>query len=474
MQRVIVAASMRRHRRASTVVAASVVFAGGAALAQPKGPSAAPPLPPPTRFAPVIDDPMLAPPARAATELGSWAEARKLLAAGSTELRRADAGIARADGRARQARAALRPTARFSAEASIDLLHPDTAPNIPPGADYTPTSPLVTGAISVRSPLLDLAARRGRDAAEADQRVAALDRADAERQVAQRAARALIAVVAAERAAELNRVGLRQALERAALGKRTYELGAATELDVVRTDQDVALARAALIAGDEQLRRAREALGLALGVDGAVGVRPGLAGDGLLVEIGERCHPLKTGEERADVAAALAAVEAARARKAQAKAGYLPSIDFTSNLFAYTTDPAPGRFASWTVGLVLSVPIWEGGARAGAIAERAAAEADAVAVTDDVRRNAKVEASRARRGEDVAGSLVTAATDARSLAERIDAMTRRSFEIGRATSLELVQSAAALRQAELTLSLREFERLQAQVDTLLTESRCVP
>jgi hypothetical protein len=53
-------------------------------------------------------------------------------------------------------------------------------------------------------------------------------------------------------------------------------------------------------------------------------------------------------------------------------------------------------------------------------------------------------------------------------------MTRRSIEIGRATSLELVQSAAALRQAELTLSLREFERLAAQVDALLTEARCVP
>ena len=60
------------------------------------------------------------------------------------------------------------------------------------------------------------------------------------------------------------------------------------------------------------------------------------------------------------------------------------------------------------------------------------------------------------------------------LAARVDAMTRRSFEMGRATSLELVQSAGVLRQAELTLAQREAARLAAEVEALLTEARCVP
>ena len=82
------------------------------------------------------------------------------------------------------------------------------------------------------------------------------------------------------------------------------------------------------------------------------------------------------------------------------------------------------------------------------------------------------EVARARRGVDVAEALVKAAAEARALAEQTDQLTRRSFEIGRSTSLELVQSAAALRQAELALALREFELVQARLDAFLTEARC--
>ncbi len=467
---------MCRTRSTAALVAALFVATGVAhAQPAPRAPAKpAPPAPPLPRFAPVIDDPLLAPPAGARTELASWADAQRLLASGATDIRRAQARVARAAARVRGARAALLPTADLSAAATMDLLHPGTAPGVPPGPDYAPTSPLGTLTLSASQSLLDVAAWRGRAVAAADQRGAVANRVDAERRVAQQVARAIITVAASERAAELNRVGLRQSLERAALGKRTFELGAATELDVVRTAQDVALARSALIAGDDELQVAREALALALGVEGDVGVRAGLAGDGLLAELAARCRPLRGDEERADLAAAEAEVEAARALRAQARAGYLPTVDLTTSVSAFTTDPAPGQIPSWSLALVLRVPIWEGGQRAATLAERAAAEAEAVAVTADVRRAARVEFTRARRGGEVAGALVATAAEARALAEKIDAMTRRSFEIGRATSLELVQSAAALRQAELTLSLREFARQGAQIDALLTESRCVP
>jgi hypothetical protein len=93
-------------------------------------------------------------------------------------------------------------------------------------------------------------------------------------------------------------------------------------------------------------------------------------------------------------------------------------------------------------------------------------------VAEALRRSVRREVARSRRAERVARDLVTAAGEARQLAERLDSMTRRSFEIGRATSLELVQSATALRQAELALALREFEWVEARLDALLTEARC--
>ena len=73
---------------------------------------------------------------------------------------------------------------------------------------------------------------------------------------------------------------------------------------------------------------------------------------------------------------------------------------------------------------------------------------------------------------EVAQSLVETANRARELAEKTDQLTRRAFEVGRGSSLELVQSGAALRRAELTQALREFELVQARLDSFLTEARC--
>jgi outer membrane protein TolC len=456
----------------------------GTALGQPVRPKPPAPRPAPTPTptptptpappppAVEIDDPMLAPPAAPATELASWDAARRLLATSSTDLRRADAAVARAEAAVTQARSAILPRASAVAVGEIDLLHPDTAPSIPPGADYEPTSPLGTATISATQSLIDVGAWRGLSAARADRKAATLGRADEDRRITRDLARAMLAVSAAVRATELNRLGLRQALERAQITKRTFQLGAATDLDVVRIEQDVAVARAAVIDGDEQLRVARESLGLLLGVDGEVGVGAALTGAALLAALDGQCRPLGAGELRADLAAAAADVEAAALRTRQARAGYLPTLDLFSTAFAYTTDPAPGRVATWIVGLQLSVPIWEGGLRGGVIAERRAAEDVARADAEAARRTARVEVARSRRGTGVSTAQVEAATSARALAERVEAMTRRSFEIGRATSLELVQSAGLLRQADLTLTARQFELEAARVDELLMEARC--
>jgi outer membrane protein TolC len=84
------------------------------------------------------------------------------------------------------------------------------------------------------------------------------------------------------------------------------------------------VARAAVIAGDEQLRAAREALAAALGLDGEVDVAPTLAADALLAQLAGQCRPLAAGEERADVISARADVDAARARQAEVEAPSCP------------------------------------------------------------------------------------------------------------------------------------------------------
>ena len=76
--------------------------------------------------------------------------------------------------------------------------------------------------------------------------VANLSLDDRRRVIAESVVSAMLATLAAERVAELNRVGLRAALERLALTQARLKFGQGTALDVDRAQQDVAVgARAA-------------------------------------------------------------------------------------------------------------------------------------------------------------------------------------------------------------------------------------
>lgn len=436
-------------------------------------------LPAPPPFQPKVDDPMLTPAPPASKQVGSWEEALGLVRERSTDLRIAEANVQRAEGRWRQALSALLPNARASVGTALDVLNPDlpvgltgTPIQVQPGSDRRPTVPLGVGTVSVTQSLVDFGAWRGLSSASAAEDSAQANLQDIQRRLTLGLGRTLVATVAAERAAELNRVGLRRALERAALAQRSFELGAGTQLDVVRVRQDVELARQSLVSGDEQLRRAREALGLSLGLPEAVGVSTTFQLQGLVDQTRATCTPLKALSERADLVAASANVESARESRRQASAGYLPTLGLSSAVNALTTEPGPGRVATWSIAAVLSVPLWEGGLRGGLVRERAGLEQQAAETLERTRRDVEVEVARARRSVEVAESLVKTAAESLALAERTDQLTRRAFEVGRGSSLELVQSGAALRQAELSLALREFELVQARLDAFLTEARC--
>ncbi|WP_338282598.1 TolC family protein [Corallococcus caeni] len=435
----------------------------------------------PVPFQPKVDDPMLAPVPPAPEQVTTWDEALTRVRQRSTDLRGAEAGVTRAEGRWRQSLGLLLPNARATAGAGVDVLHPDV-PSAPGGGVVgggtsapgvsVPSAPLGTLSASVTQTLIDVSAWRGLSSAKASEAASVANLQDVQRRLTQGLAQVLVATVAAERAAEINRVGLRQALERQALTQRSFELGAGTQLDVVRVSQDVAVARQTLVAGDEQLRRTRESLGLSLGEDHGVGVNPAFNLGGLVDQTRRDCTPLQDLGARPDLVAQRANVDAARESRRQASAGYLPTLGLSSTVLGFTTDPGFGRFATWNVSAVLSVPLWEGGQRGGLVREREGIEEQAAQNLEATRRNVSVEVSRARRGVEVAEALLKTASESLELADRTDRLTRRAFEVGRGSSLELVQSGAALRQAQLALVLREFELVQARLAAFLTEARC--
>ena len=108
----------------------------------------------------------------------------------------------------------------------------------------------------------------------------------------------------------------------------------------------------------------------------------------------------------------------------------------------------------------------------GLVREREGDAHAAAAVLSRAQLDASLEVAQARRGIAAAASLVTTAEASRALAARTEQLSRRAFDVGRGSSLELVQSAAALRAAELTLALRELELVQARLDAFFTEAVC--
>ena len=246
----------------------------------------------------------------------------------------------------------------------------------------------------------------------------------------------IVAVVTAERDAEINRVGLRVALEQAEITDRKRALGAANGLDVVRAQQNVANARATLVTGDESLREAREALGLALGVPEETGVSPGVDVGGL-----RRTRPGRAASSRRSTSGRTSPPPA-RSSTSQSATCATSGTRFSRR----SPRRAPSAGSSlvgaglpnptWSIGGILQVPIWDGGTRYGNLRNARAAEDIAAQQLEALRRQAIIQVEQARRQLLVAEQSDRVAKEQRDLAAQNDQMTQLAYQTGQGTSLD--------------------------------------
>lgn len=450
---------------------------GRASTPASQGPDDVPEVPPP--FQANVSDPLLAPAPPAPQQLQSWNEALALLRQRSTDLQAALGQIEVAAGSWRIALANLLPSVSGNVSVQYNLLNPGlvavgggTGGTVTGGGGFTPTELLGLGVLTANVPVVDLASLYALGSARESRRTAALSLAETRRQLTRGLAQALVSVSSTERLAEVNRVNLRTALERLALAQRRFELGAGTRLDVVRVEQDAQVARRNVVTGDEDLRKAREALGLALGTPSAVGLKPGLDLSTLLQGARATCRTLEELENRPDIAAARSRLVVAERAIGEVYRQYAPTLDLTSSTTALTVNPGFAEVPIWNVGASLVLPFWDGGAREGRLRQARGQLEQARADTTARERDVVVEVAQAKRAVQVTQATRDLAARERGLAEENDRLTRRSFEVGTGTSLELVDAAGALRQAELELVIRDFQYRQAVVDAFLSEAAC--
>lgn len=420
--------------------------------------------------APMFDDPLLTPVPPAERLLGSWDDAISTWAESSSDLRIAAAEALRASGRRRMALGALLPSLVGNGLASVSLLP------APTGGDAASTAifgaaPFQTGSIVAQLALIDARAWNALAQASEAEDAAHLTLADARRLLLLNLAQSLLTVVTQERMAELNRVGLKDALERLGLAERSNRAGANTEIDLGRLRQDTEVARAQVVGGDETLRQSREALSLALGVSGSTGVKTDFQLNGLADHLAANCRAIAELTERPDQLAAAKLAEAAHRSVLDVKAQFLPTLAVRSTAQLFNI-PGTGTFPIWNLQAVLTVPMWDGGARYGALKDAHAQEAQANARAVNTQRRGRVDVERAKRGISVATQSQAIAKAAFDQAAKTDTLTRRAFDAGLGTSLELVTAASSLRQQQLNLALREYEVIRARVIALFALADC--
>ena len=472
-----------RARTPLLLLLLAAALTSASALGQP-APEA--PTPPPLQTTPIaippppdVNDPMLAPMPPAPRSIATLDEALGLVKARSTDLRIAQLEVERAAAQSRIALAGLLPTINGNVSATHQLITTDSQVLI--GANgqtpitrtvSTPTPNSLTGGAQITQPLINVRNWHSWGTAREFEKAQQLSLEDVQRNLALGLANALVAVVTAERVAELNRVGFRNALERLDLPRRRRTLGAATGLDVVRAQQDVEAARATLVTGDESLIQAREALGLAVGIPKQIGVAKDLNIDGLEKAALSSCRVAPTLEDRADIAAARQNVLVAARNADNVKLQFLPTLSAQSQVGTTTVDTGSAPATTWNIQGVLSIPLWEGGARYGMLRDANAVTREAEMRLEALRRTATVQLEQARRGVSVAETSRKVAADARALAAETDRLVRAGYIEGQFTSLDLVAAALTLRQSDINLALKEFGLVQARVLAILSLATC--
>jgi outer membrane protein TolC len=325
------------------------------------------------------------------------------------------------------------------------------------------TQPQTQSAFAVQASYPVLAAARWAQAAQAKDQVAiahiSLD--ETRRQIALSASEAYLAVInlhrqvtVQTRALENGRAHLSFATARlqAGAGSRLNELRAAQE-----TSSDEVLLEAALLG----LRRAQQALGVILVVDGPVDA----AAEPVFELPGEMQSTWLSG--RVDVRLADAEISAAeRVRRDSWKdwvptgtASIQPSYITPSGLFQPSN--------SWAALVQFGIPIFDGGQRGAAAKQRDVALELARIDRVDLEREIRADERIAREAVVSTARALAAARRAAEQANEVVRITDVAFRAGATTNLEVIDAQRRARDAETAAAIAEDRARQARLDLLI-------
>ncbi|HEX4385120.1 MAG TPA: TolC family protein [Myxococcales bacterium] len=451
------------------ILAASLI--ASPALAQMKAGQA--PLQPPVvstparQPAPPPPPPEPAPLAMTPTKL-TFADAIKRAVERNPTALQALAEIGRAQGIFEEVRAAALPT--LFATGALTRLDSDrisVTPAAIPGG--TPTTTLLASKnqqsanATLTIPLL--APKAWLQAAQAHEQVdiARFSLEDARRVVAVATARAYLAVMAQHRLVEIDQQARVDAKAHLDDAHARFEVGSGNRLDEVRAAQELETDESQLAAALSNVVRSTEALGVLVGADGPIEVTDDLQ----LPNPPAPADALQDAESiRADIKAGKIRTEAARKVVRDDYADYLPLLTAVVEPFyqhpALTTVPETG----WQAELVLTIPLYDGGARYGQHKERKALYEESQIALDNLLRQARSDVRTAFDAVKRADEGLRSARNAAKLGHEALEMTNLAYREGATNDLEVVDAEQRSRNADTAALVAEDAARQARIDLL--------
>ncbi len=236
----------------------------------------------------------------------------------------------------------------------------------------------------------------------------------------------------------------------------------------MRAGQELATDEANLAAAEVNLVKAMEALGVLVGEEGPVEVTEQIA----LPELPAPELALKDAEAlRSDVRVQKERAEAARRVLRDSYADYLPLLQAVVQPFYQHPPTLTTPETGWQAQLLLTIPLYDGGARYGQRRERSALYEEAKAqlwglllqARSDV-RTAFEEVRRADQG-------LASARQAARLAHEALEMTNLAYREGATNDLEVVDAERRARDADTSALSAEDASRQARIDLLAASGR---
>jgi|JI10StandDraft_1071094.scaffolds.fasta_scaffold179663_3 outer membrane protein len=320
--------------------------------------------------------------------------------------------------------------------------------------------------VSVTQPLLRLGNWKAYEQGNVQARLASQQLAQAEQQLRLRVARGYFDVLQAEDA--LATLGAQKAAfaQQLAQAKRGYEVGLSPITDVSEAQSRHDLTVAQEIAARNDLELKRNALEKSIrGTLPPLNPLDPAASVDLMSEA--QLSQLRDGAASSSlqVAAGLLAEEIARLEIEKQRAGHAPTVDLVANA-SRNRNTNVGVFGGAdtgpsAIGLELNVPLYQGGAVDSRIREAAANLGRAQSELDEARRQAQLDARQAMLGVQSGAALTVALQQAIASGETQVKATRRGFEVGVRTRVDVLNAEQQLYTTQRDLSAARYQTLVA-------------